>query len=152
MGGVESISFHVQDESLHPLVLFLCGTTVPHCLSGLSSSRSLSLSCCLIGTYLPSRWRCLQIQLVCVTLGCRVLLSNGWPQWPIEQLNTHTHSLPRDSLFIPCITILCVPQRIRGGFALLCHPGVPSKRLGIAFSALTNGLFPFPSTLKRLRD
>lgn len=76
-------------------------------------------------------------------------------------IHTHTHrreeSLPRDSLFIPHITILPVSGREqgqvgRGGYVLLFHPGAPSKRLGIAFTVMTSGTFPFPSNQKMPRD
>ena len=35
---------------------------------------------------------------------------------------------------------------------LLLHPGAPSKRLGIAFTVMTSGTFPFPSNQKMPRD
>lgn len=47
---------------------------VPHCLTSSSPtstpSSPISLPPCLTGTGLVSRRRCVQIQLVCVTLGC----------------------------------------------------------------------------------
>ena len=167
--GVKSVSSYLEDGSLlTPSCLLGCGTLVSHCLLPSSPLVSLSLSPpCLIGTGLVSQWRCVHIQLVCVMLCCLVLLSNGRSgqesSWTHTHAQTYTHTETRGKssqrltihsayYHIASLSEKTVPAEGWGGGGQgdwrLLHPGVPSQRLGIAFTVMTSGTFPFPSNQK----
>lgn len=65
----------------------------------------------------------------------------------------HTHRPHSLTIHSPHYHIACLSDRTGpGGYVLLFYPGAPSKCLGIAFTVMTNGTFPFPSNQKMPRD